>query len=76
MVTLKREERYTVADFLSICGGLLVLFLGISVLRIFEFIYYFSLRWFCTLRQQKSQKNIVRPMKSRTINSIYLGYVD
>ncbi|XP_031632077.1 pickpocket protein 28-like [Contarinia nasturtii] len=44
--TLKRTEAYSFNDFLAICGGLLGLFLGISLLSIMELVYYFTIRLF------------------------------
>lgn len=61
-MTLKRSATYTYTDFLASCGGLLGLFLGVSVLSIIEFFYYSTLRPFCTLRQGKSD-NAVTPFK-------------
>lgn len=59
--TLKRMESATLTEFLATCGGLMGLFLGVSVLSVIEFIYYFTLRLYCNHRS-KSQ-NIVAPVK-------------
>lgn len=69
-ITSRRSELYGQTDFLANCGGLLGLFLGVSVLSIIEVIYYFTLRLACSLRlrrnrQRKSmrlQKNQVGPL--------------
>lgn len=50
----KRSELYGRTDFLANCGGLLGLFMGVSLLSIVEVIYYFTLRLCCTLRMQRS----------------------
>lgn len=42
-------ETSTLADFIASFGGLLGLFMGISVLSIFEIVYYFTLRLICQL---------------------------
>lgn len=51
----KRKEVYTfTSDFLAVCGGLLGLFLGVSVLSIFEIIYFSTLRvfWYIRMAEQ------------------------
>lgn len=42
-------------DFVAACGGLLGLFMGISLLSIVEFVYYFSLRLLCSFRLKNSK---------------------
>ncbi|CAO1407576.1 unnamed protein product [Diamesa tonsa] len=49
-VPLKRFQLYGTVDFLANCGGLLGLFVGVSVLSIVEVFYYFILRLGCILR--------------------------
>lgn len=49
-IALNRTEIYTMADFMASCGGLLGLYMGISLLSIVELIYYFTLRLCCTMR--------------------------
>ncbi|XP_031637928.1 pickpocket protein 28-like [Contarinia nasturtii] len=61
--TLQRSPLYTFTDFLAICGGLLGLFLGVSLLSIIEFVYYFSLRLIWTLRRSQAA-NVVAPVPS------------
>lgn len=61
VTTLKREQRFTLADLLSRCGGLLGLFLGISAISCIEFIYYFSMRWFCTVIHTDQDKSPFSP---------------
>lgn len=75
VMTLKRRALYSQTDFLAACGGLLGLFLGLSALNIIQFIYSFTLRAFCAIRQLKS-KNDVAPfhsnhnIESNTIHTI------
>lgn len=69
VVTLKREEKYTYTDFLAVCGGLLGLFLGVSVLSIIEFIYYATLRLYLTIQQSKPE-NTVAPFKRSSIKCV------
>lgn len=65
--TLMRSEVYTMSNFLAICGGLLGLFLGVSVLSIIEFFYFSTLRLYLTLRQWKAEHN-VKIFKRKTID--------
>lgn len=75
-ITSKRSELYGQTDFLANCGGLLGLFMGVSVLSIVEVIYYFTLRLGCSLRlrrhrQRKSirlSRNTVAPVEHRVPN--------
>lgn len=69
VVTIQRMALYTYTDFLAVCGGLLGLFLGASVLSIIEFIYYSTLRLYWTLRRLKSN-NAVVPIKRNFISNI------
>lgn len=55
--TLLQSERYTLSEFLSLCGGLLGLFLGVSALSIIDLAYHFTLRLFWTIRHQKRHQN-------------------
>lgn len=50
VISLKRSELYGPTEFLAHCGGLLGLFMGVSLLSIVEAIYYATLRLGCTLR--------------------------
>ncbi|CAO1411437.1 unnamed protein product [Diamesa serratosioi] len=54
-VPLKRFQLYGSVDFLANCGGLLGLFVGVSVLSIVEVFYYFILRLGCILRNTHQQ---------------------
>lgn len=54
-VALKRFQLYGSVDFLANCGGLLGLFVGVSVLSIIEVFYYFILRLGCILRNPCEQ---------------------
>lgn len=65
VTTLKRSEMYKLSDFLAIGGGLLGLFLGVSLLSIVELIYFFTLRLFWNIRQLKA--NIVAPAPRQTL---------
>lgn len=79
-ITSRRSELYGKTDFLANCGGLLGLFMGVSVLSLIEIIYYFTLRLGCSLRlrrhrQRKSmrmQRNnaVVAPLDQCSIPNI------
>lgn len=53
-IPLVRSETSTTSDFIANCGGLLGLFMGVSVLSIVELIYFFTLRWFCKSKLQNA----------------------
>lgn len=65
--TWMRSEMYTTANFLALCGGILGLFLGVSVLSIIEFFYFSTLRLYLTLRQWKDDHNVLI-FKRNTVN--------
>jgi Amiloride-sensitive sodium channel len=50
-MTSERRELYGRTDFLANCGGLLGLFLGISVFSFVEFVFYFTARLWCYLKK-------------------------
>lgn len=58
VVVMKSAEKYNFTNFLSNCGGLLGLFLGVSLLSMIEFIYFFTLRLYWTIRRSTSE-NVV-----------------
>lgn len=65
VVTYERGARYTFADFLGICGGLLGLFLGVSALSVIEFIYYSTLRLYWKLHNTKIKHGLKSKEKNR-----------
>lgn len=66
--TFKRLETISFASGLSIFGGLLGLFMGVSLLSIIEFIYFSTLRLFWTLRQRQID-NFIVPIQQTTIKT-------
>lgn len=52
----RRAEVYTLIDFVANCGGILGLFMGISILSIVEIIYFGTLRIGCSLRKRRQVK--------------------
>lgn len=66
-LTLKREEVYTLTGFISTCGGLLSLFMGISLLSIAEIIFHCTIGFCAKLSARK-------PQKFAAINRSYTNY--
>lgn len=62
-ITSRRSELYGPTDFLANCGGLLGLFMGVSILSIVEMIYYCTLRLCCNLRARKNRKRSMRAQR-------------
>lgn len=69
-ITSKRSELYGQTDFLANCGGLLGLFMGVSVLSIIEVIYYFTLRLGCSLRLRKHRKRKSMRMQKHLVGPL------
>lgn len=63
----KRIEVYSYSNILAICGGLLGLFMGVSVISIIEFIYYSTLRLYWAIRKGNFQTTVA-PFKKEPIN--------
>lgn len=51
---MKRSELYGLTDFIANCGGLLGLFMGVSILSFVEIIYFFTVRFFKKFRRTRS----------------------
>jgi hypothetical protein len=51
-ITSKRSELYGQTDFFGNCGGLLGLFLGVSVISLLEIVYFFTIRLFFNLKSE------------------------
>lgn len=51
-----RSELYGLLDFIGSCGGILSLFMGISLLSVVEIIYFATLRLTCNLRKRNLAK--------------------
>ncbi|XP_031638214.1 pickpocket protein 28-like [Contarinia nasturtii] len=85
-ITSKRSELYGLTDFMANCGGLLGLFMGVSMLSIVEVIYYFTLRLGCTLRLRRTRKrkslraqgkkNTIAPVESNIPNIMIVTAAD
>lgn len=52
----RRAEMYSKTDFIASCGGILGLFMGISILSIVEMAYFSTLRISCSLRKRRQIK--------------------
>lgn len=59
-ITSKRSELYGRTDFVANCGGLLGLFMGVSLLSIVEIIYHITLRLCCSLRKRTRKETAHR----------------
>uniref|UniRef100_A0AAG5DSI9 Uncharacterized protein n=1 Tax=Anopheles atroparvus TaxID=41427 RepID=A0AAG5DSI9_ANOAO len=55
IITSRRSELYGMVDFLANCGGLLGLFMGVSILSLLEICYYITMRPF-SLRKKKERR--------------------
>lgn len=53
---LYRSELYGTMDFIAACGGILSLFMGISLLSVIEIIYFATLRLTCNLHKRNMAK--------------------
>lgn len=67
--TIKRAEVYTYSDFMAVIGGLLGLFLGMSVLSVIELFYYGTLRWYWAARREREQ-NAAQELENQKIISV------
>lgn len=52
-ISINRMATNTISEFISSCGGLLGLFMGISLLSMIEFIYFFTLRLGCKIKRKE-----------------------
>jgi len=60
-LTSRRSELYGTTDFLANCGGLLGLFMGVSMLSIVELIYFCTVRLISNLRmRRKTRKELLK----------------
>jgi len=60
-LTSRRSELYGTTDFLANCGGLLGLFMGVSMLSIVELIYFCTVRLISNLRMRlKTRKELLK----------------
>ncbi|XP_055840673.1 pickpocket protein 28-like [Episyrphus balteatus] len=50
---LKRSELYSTTDLIANCGGLLGLFMGVSILSLVELVYFFTLRLWTNLKNNR-----------------------
>lgn len=62
-INSKRSELYGWRDFVANCGGILGLFLGMSLVSIVEIFYYLTLRIWCNLKSIQ-----VNPQPSNRVN--------
>ncbi|XP_026472958.1 pickpocket protein 28 isoform X2 [Ctenocephalides felis] len=72
-ITSRRSELYGPVDFLANCGGLMGLFMGVSLLSIIEIFYFITMRPLCTVRLHKER---VRRHEARNNALLGMGSVD
>lgn len=70
----RRSEIYGKTDFIANCGGIMGLFMGVSLLSIVEMVYFSTLRLGCNLRKRRVLKQqrlkIQRELDALAINTI------
>lgn len=69
LMTVNWEVLYISSDLMTICGGLLGLFLSVSALSIVKLIYFTTFLWFNFTRRSQFE-NIEVPPRQRVINVI------
>lgn len=66
-ITSKRSELYGPTDFLANCGGLLGLFMGVSILSLVEVAYFFTVRvWYRMKKFREARSQRVRFIEAST----------
>jgi hypothetical protein len=63
--SLERSELFGFIDFISNCGGLMGLFMGISLLSFVEIFYYFLYLIYQLVKNYKVTDNRVYDLKAR-----------
>uniref|UniRef100_A0A182WEP0 Pickpocket n=1 Tax=Anopheles minimus TaxID=112268 RepID=A0A182WEP0_9DIPT len=56
-ISIKRNQLFGLNDFIANCGGILGLFMGVSLLSIVEILYYFTIKPLINRCLQRSRKN-------------------
>lgn len=56
-IASKRSELYGQTDFLANAGGLLGLFMGVSILSLVEVVYFFTLRVYYRARKYRQDRS-------------------
>lgn len=51
---LRRASLYGISDFIANCGGLLGVFMGVSVLSVIEVVYFFTVRYMSERRRARN----------------------
>jgi Amiloride-sensitive sodium channel len=64
-MTSRRMELYGTTDFLATCGGLLGLFLGVSIISLLEIVYFCTIRLYLKLRtgEKLDQERQIEPVE-------------
>ncbi|XP_055858324.1 pickpocket protein 28-like [Episyrphus balteatus] len=59
---LRRSELYSTTQFIANCGGLLGLFMGVSILSLVEFVYFFTIRLWVNLKMRKPKRKALKTL--------------
>lgn len=62
-ITSKRSELYGLTDFLAASGGLLGLFMGVSLLSLVEIFYHCTVRLMCNLKMRHDKQAKLKKRK-------------
>lgn len=54
-LAMRMSAQFSLTDFISQCGGLLGLFMGVSILSIVEVIYYFTIKLMYRVKEKKDE---------------------
>lgn len=57
-MALRRTEMYAMTNLIATCGGLLGLFLGISLLSVIEIVAFCAIRLVARLARRRKRKNL------------------
>lgn len=55
-LAMRMSAQFNFTDFLSQCGGLLGLFMGVSILSIVELFYFLSVKFIASINAKKANK--------------------
>lgn len=68
----RRSEIYGATDFIAECGGILGLFMGISILSVVEILYFSTLRIGCSIYKRRKMKKR-RKQQLKELNELVIG---
>jgi acid-sensing ion channel, other len=65
------QQKLTTLDFVSLCGGSLGLFLGISAVSVIELVYFFTIRLFFKMKSRNKVQIFTRTEKKERKKTNY-----